>query len=84
MIKRNFADNIPLISFSESGLRQVVLNIGLNAIQVVQNDSGIVYFITKVAGDYIHMLIIDNGQGISPADIKKIFNPFFSKNKEVF
>ncbi len=82
MIKRNFADNIPLISFSESGLRQVVLNIGLNAIQVVQNDSGIVYFITKVAGDYIHMLIIDNGQGISPADIKKIFNPFFSKNKE--
>lgn len=82
MIKKNFINDIPLISFSEAGLRQVILNIGLNAIQAVQEGSGIVYFITKIIKGYIYILIIDNGQGIPPADIKKIFNPFFSKNKE--
>lgn len=82
MIKKNFVNDIPLISFSEAGLRQVILNIGLNAIQAVREGSGIIYFITKTIKDYIYILIIDNGQGISPDDIKKIFNPFFSKNKE--
>jgi two-component system NtrC family sensor kinase len=82
MIKKNFVNDIPLISFSEAGLRQVILNIGLNAIQAVREGSGIIYFITKTIEDYIHILIIDNGQGISTDDIKNIFNPFFSKNKE--
>ncbi len=81
MIKKNFAGHPPLISFSEVGLRQVVLNIGLNAIQAVQEESGVVYFITRIIKDYIYILIIDNGHGIAPADIKKIFDPFFSKNK---
>lgn len=82
MVKKNLAADQPLISFSEAGLRQVILNIGLNAIQAVQEDYGIVYFITKTLKDYIYILIIDNGYGIAPDDIKKIFNPFFSKNKE--
>ncbi|MHB8231304.1 MAG: two-component system sensor histidine kinase NtrB [bacterium] len=81
MIKKNLAPGIPLINFSEAGLRQVLLNIGLNAIQAVQEDSGIVYFITKKVKEYIYILIIDNGQGIAQEDIKKIFDPFFSKNK---
>ncbi len=82
MIKKNLARNIPLISFSEAGLRQVLLNIGLNAVQAVSDDSGIVYFITKKTKDYIYIIIIDNGCGIEQADIKRIFDPFFSKNKK--
>ncbi|MHB1661835.1 MAG: two-component system sensor histidine kinase NtrB [bacterium] len=81
MIKKNLASDIPLISFSEAGLRQVLLNIGLNAMQAVQEDSGIVYFITKKVKEYIYILIIDNGHGIAQEDIKRIFDPFFSKNK---
>ncbi len=81
MIKKNLAPDIPLTGFSEAGLRQVLLNIGLNAIQAVQNDSGIIYFITKKIKEYIYILIIDNGRGIEQEDIKKIFDPFFSKNK---
>ena len=81
MIKKNLTSNIPLIRFSEAGLRQVLLNIGLNAIQAVQENSGIVYFITKKIKEFIYIIIIDNGHGIAPEDIKKIFDPFFSKNK---
>ncbi|MHB1546616.1 MAG: sensor histidine kinase, partial [bacterium] len=81
MIKKNLASNIPLISFSEAGLRQVLLNIGLNAVHAVLEDSGIIYFITKKIKDYIYIIIIDNGCGIAQGDIKKIFDPFFSKNK---
>ncbi len=81
MIKKNLASHIPLISFSEAGLRQVLLNIGLNAIQAVEENSGIVYFITKKIKEYIYIIIIDNGRGIAQEDIKKIFDPFFSKNK---
>ena len=81
MIKKNLAPLIPLISFSEAGLRQVLLNIGLNAVQAVEENSGIVYFITKKIKEYIYIIIIDNGCGIAQEDIKKIFDPFFSKNK---
>lgn len=82
MVKKNLSENLPLISFSDAGLRQVILNIGLNAIQAVQEEYGIVYFITKKIRDFIYILIIDNGCGIATEDIKKIFDPFFSKNKE--
>ncbi len=82
MVKRNLLENIPLISFSQAGLRQILLNIGLNAIQAVQDEYGIVYFITKKVKDHIYIFIIDNGCGISSEDIKRIFDPFFSKNKE--
>ncbi len=81
MIKKNLASNIPLISFSEAGLRQVLLNIGLNAVQAVREETGIVYFITKKIKDYIYIIIVDNGCGIAQEDIKKIFDPFFSKRK---
>ena len=81
MIKKNLAANIPLIGFSEAGLRQILLNIGLNAIQAVDENSGIVYFITKKIKEYIYIIIIDNGHGIAQEDIKRIFDPFFSKSK---
>jgi two-component system NtrC family sensor kinase len=79
MIKKNLYAGMPLISFSEAGLRQVLLNIGLNAVQAVEEDSGIVYFITKKIKEYIYIIIIDNGSGIAQEDIKKIFDPFFTK-----
>ena len=81
MIKKNLAGDIPLISFSEAGLRQVLLNIALNAVQAVREETGIVYFITKKIKDYIYIIIVDNGCGIAQEDIKKIFDPFFSKRK---
>ncbi len=81
MIKKNLAPDIPLISFSEAGLRQVLLNIGLNAVQAVRENFGIIYFITKKIKDYIYIIIVDNGCGIAQDDIKKIFDPFFSKSK---
>ncbi|MHB1678932.1 MAG: two-component system sensor histidine kinase NtrB [bacterium] len=81
MIKKNFAADLPVINFSDAGLRQVILNIGINAIQAVNENSGIVYFVTKKIKNYILIFIIDNGKGISIEDIKRIFDPFFSKNK---
>ena len=81
MIKKNLARDISLISFSEAGLRQILLNIGLNAVQAVREETGIVYFITKKIKDYIYIIIVDNGCGIAQEDIKKIFDPFFSKRK---
>lgn len=81
MIKKNFSNDLPCIHFSDAGLRQVILNIGLNAIQAVQNNMGVVYFITKKTKDSIIILVIDNGHGIPAEDIRKIFEPFFSRKK---
>ena len=81
MIKKKFAADLPVINFSDAGLRLVILNIGINAIQAVNENSGIVYFVTKKMKNYILIFIIDNGKGISVEDIKRIFDPFFSKNK---
>ena len=83
MIEKKFCEDLPVINFSDAGLRQVILNIGLNAIQAVNEYTGIVYFITKKMKDYISIFIIDNGKGISIENIKRIFDPFFSKNKGI-
>jgi len=37
-----------------------------------------IYVATKRGGDYSHVTIIDEGPGIRPDDLSKIFKPFFS------
>jgi signal transduction histidine kinase len=65
-------------------LQQVFLNIIINAEYFMKKTPGGGELIIKTerAGDKIIASIKDNGPGISPENINKIFDPFFS-TKEV-
>ena len=57
-------------------LKQVFMNIILNAVQAMPGGGNL-----KIATDiseYVTVSVIDDGEGISPENIEKIFDPFFS------
>jgi signal transduction histidine kinase len=75
------ADNIPVILGDYRQLRQVFLNLTINARQVM-NDGGVLTVSARTGslrGDKAVVVEIkDTGGGIRPEVMRNIFNPFFS------
>lgn len=62
-----------------SQFKQVLLNLLLNAYQALPHEDGRISIKgTTGAGDYIVLKISDNGSGISPENLSRVFNPFFT------
>lgn len=64
-------------------LRQLALNIGLNAIEAMEYSGEIVIKTRTISSSedysgYLEIKFIDRGEGISEENIKKIFDPFFT------
>lgn len=68
---------VPDIVCFPGQLNQVFMNILMNAFHVVEEKAEI-YIETKQDGDHLSILIQDNGHGIDPKHLSKIFEPFFS------
>ena len=75
------------IEADPSQLKQVFLNILINAIQAIDNNGEINVSIednenTEIVSysveEEIYIIIIDNGKGIDPEEIDKIFDPFYT------
>jgi signal transduction histidine kinase len=65
----------------DNQLQQVFLNILLNAYQAMP-DGGELRITSRLMEDEIHATFADTGEGISPEDLKHIFDPFYT-TKEV-
>jgi signal transduction histidine kinase len=80
-VVREFAPDLPTVPGSQGQLGQVFMNLIINAVHA-QPDKGSLLIRTFSAGDGVHVVFADKGQGI-PKDIqKRIFEPFFT-TKEV-
>jgi len=64
-----------------AGLREVVLNVMLNAVQAMGH-GGVLTAQSFQAGDQVAIIISDTGPGIDAGDLKYIFDPFFTKKAE--
>jgi len=69
---------IPPARTDSNMLEQVLLNIYNNAVAAVGKSNGVIITETSFDGIYVRILIKDNGAGIAPSDLLKIFNPFFT------
>lgn len=59
-------------------IQQVLMNLILNAREAMLERGGILTIKAWETDDSAHITVSDTGCGIEPADLKKIFEPFFS------
>lgn len=75
------AENLPLIPADIEQIKQVMLNLSLNALQAMPNGGELV-FRTFHISNAVTVEVEDTGGGISPANINKIFDPFFTTKEK--
>lgn len=78
-IKLNLENDLPIIFSNSDNIHQVIVNLLLNSAYATQKtEDSQIDISTKISGDFISLMIEDNGIGMSEEIIKKIFNPFFT------
>ncbi len=68
--------------FDFKKLERALLNVLLNACEVVPSDSGKIDIVLKRIGESLEIRIEDNGPGIAEAVRDRLFEPFVSHGKE--
>lgn len=81
-IIRQYKHDLPMISMDSARIKQVFLNVLLNAIEAMQEGGTITISTDKIKGpeakDFLRITFKDTGCGISRENIQNIFDPFFS------
>ena len=82
-LREQIAENTPIIHVDPSQLQQVLLNLYNNAIDaIVERHGSQGGELTVEAGPdedgRVRLMVQDNGVGINPENLKKVFTPFFT------
>jgi signal transduction histidine kinase len=77
-VNMDVPDNIPVIESDRGRLQQVFLNIINNAFAAVDDGGRIDILVAAPAADKVSVTVTDDGCGISPENLRTIFEPFFS------
>jgi PAS domain S-box-containing protein len=81
-VQRKFDQDVPMINADIEKLKQVYLNLIMNAIQSMENDGRITIETAFLKGkNTVVTLISDTGGGIPLKSLDRIFDPFFSTKK---
>ena len=81
-VLRQFDYTLPLLRVDANLLKQILLNIIMNALQAMEDDGGKLLVETKPAGiDKACIIISDNGPGIPAESITRIFDRYFTTKK---
>jgi two-component system NtrC family sensor kinase len=84
-ITRSFDEELPRIRARADQLRQVFLNLIINAQQAIEGDGEIVISTSRYEQALQPSIVVqlsDSGVGIAEDDLARIFDPFFSTGKK--
>lgn len=76
-IKSDLAHSMPEVFINQEQLEQVFINLLMNSMQAIQKNGKIIIS-SCTTGQKVKISIEDNGCGIAPENIDKIFNPFYT------
>jgi two-component system NtrC family sensor kinase len=62
-------------------MKQVLLNLTVNALEAVPNGRGEVRIGGRRAGDWVELSVEDNGKGMTPETLEHVFEPFFTAKR---
>jgi two-component system NtrC family sensor kinase len=79
-VDTRFASDLPKVMGNAVQMQQVFINIVINAEQAMvgAHGRGKLTIATERVGDTVRASITDDGPGISPDNMKKLFTPFFT------
>jgi two-component system, NtrC family, sensor kinase len=88
-ISREFHDNLPKVWIDREQMKQVFMNLLLNAIQAMR-EGGSISIATRAvqrngaepSGEFVQVEIRDSGVGIPEENLQHIFDPFFTSKDE--
>jgi PAS domain S-box-containing protein len=70
--------NLPRVVADADQLKQVFVNLVSNAVQAMEWRGGRIRLTSSSDGGFVSIAVTDDGPGIPPEDLKKIFDPFYS------
>jgi two-component system NtrC family sensor kinase len=78
--ERRYASDIPLLAGMPEQLTQVFVNLITNACHAIPAGKGLVIIATERTADgrWVQITIEDNGHGVDPAHLPRVFVPFFT------
>jgi signal transduction histidine kinase len=78
----NLSESVPQITADDNQIRQVLINILINAAQAMPDGGDLIITTVKVKfEDRVQITINDTGIGIPDEMINKVFDPFFTSKK---
>jgi two-component system, NtrC family, sensor kinase len=83
VIEKNYGNDLPLISVDPNQIRQVFMNLFINAGHAMSHGGDLeISTYLSADGKYICSGLKDNGVGISEENLARIFDPFFTTKLE--
>lgn len=78
-VSRQLDYRLPLVGINSNSLKQVLLNIIMNALQAMEATGGTLLVESYLTADgKVQMAITDDGPGMDTATLSKIFEPYFT------
>jgi two-component system, NtrC family, sensor histidine kinase AtoS len=77
-IKLEFEPNLPTIAADGEALKQALLNLIINAIQAIPDGGTVAISARRAGDDTVSIRVTDDGIGVAPENLDKVFDPFFS------
>jgi signal transduction histidine kinase len=74
--------HVPKILVDPELLYRALANLVLNALQVQERGGWVELEARRASGDEVSIHVRDGGPGIEPADLGRIFQPFFTRRRE--
>ena len=86
-VVKDLENRIPEISMDPGQVQQVLLNMLVNSMEAMEGRKGRLEIRTRLASDRrlgpcVKCVIIDNGRGIEPDALKRLFEPFFTTQEK--
>lgn len=75
-------DDLPVVSVDTSVLQQALMNLALNACQAMPNGGRLRISAHAVRGRRVEILCEDNGVGIAPEHLNRIFDLYFTTKEQ--
>jgi len=82
VVTSQFDEDIPMLNLDRDQIKRVFLNLFENAVEAMEGEGG-VYIATAydLAQQKVRIEVSDEGVGIEPDDLEKLFLPYFSRKK---